>query len=86
MGVQKEGKIKFIERIAFGFGALPEVANSIVAAFLTMYYTDNIGLAAGMVGTMFFISKLFDGISDLLAGTLIDRTKTRWGKARPWLL
>ena len=86
MSAQKVGKLKFVERLAFGVGALPEVANSIVAAFLTMYYTDNIGLAAGMVGTMFFISKLFDGISDLLAGTLIDRTKTRWGKARPWLL
>lgn len=86
MSAQKEGSLKLVERLAFGVGALPEVANSIVAAFLTMYYTDNIGLAAGMVGTMFFISKLFDGISDLLAGTLIDRTKTKWGKARPWLL
>ncbi len=83
---KKAEGLKFTERLAVGVGAMPEVANSIVAAFLTMYYTDNIGLAAGMVGTMFFISKLFDGISDLLAGTLIDRTRTKWGKARPWLL
>lgn len=86
MSVQNERKLKLVERLAFGVGALPEVANAIISAFLTIYYTDNIGLAAGMVGTMFFISKLFDGISDLLAGTLIDRTKTKWGKARPWLL
>lgn len=86
MSTQEKGKLKIMERIAYAVGGLPEVANSIIAAFLTMFYTDNIGLAAGMVGTMFFVSKLFDGISDLVAGTMIDRTRTKWGKARPWLL
>ncbi|MDO4306646.1 MAG: glycoside-pentoside-hexuronide (GPH):cation symporter [Eubacteriales bacterium] len=79
-------KLKFTEKLSYGLADFPEAANSILAAFLTMFYTDNIGLAAGAVGTMFFISKLFDGISDILAGTLIDKTKTKWGKARPWLL
>lgn len=79
-------KLKFSEKLAYGLADFPEAANSILAAFLTMFYTDNIGLAAGAVGTMFFISKLFDGISDILAGTLIDKTKSKWGKARPWLL
>ena len=51
-----------------------------------MFYTDNIGMAAGAVGTMFLISRIFDGISDLIAGNIVDRTKTKWGKARPWLL
>ncbi len=79
-------KLKFTEKLSYGIADLPEAANSIIAAFLTMFYTDNIGLAAAAVGTMFFISKLFDGISDILAGILIDKTRTRWGKARPWLL
>ncbi|MDO4337390.1 MAG: glycoside-pentoside-hexuronide (GPH):cation symporter [Eubacteriales bacterium] len=79
-------KLKFTEKLSYGLADFPEAANSILAAFLTMFYTDNIGLAAGAVGTMFFISKLFDGISDILAGTLIDKTKSKWGKARPWLL
>ncbi|MDD3220064.1 MAG: glycoside-pentoside-hexuronide (GPH):cation symporter [Lachnospiraceae bacterium] len=79
-------KLKFTEKLAYGLADFPEAANSILAAFLTMFYTDNIGMAAGAVGTMFFVSKLFDGITDILAGTLIDKTKTRWGKARPWLL
>jgi len=79
-------KLKFTEKLSYGIADFPEAANSILAAFLTMFYTDSIGMAAGAVGTMFFISKLFDGISDILAGTLIDKTKTRWGKARPWLL
>lgn len=79
-------KLKFSEKLSYGLSDFPEAANSILAAFLTMFYTDSIGLAAGAVGTMFFISKLFDGISDILAGTLIDKTRTKWGKARPWLL
>lgn len=79
-------KLKFTEKLSYGIADLPEAVNSIIAAFLTMFYTDNIGLAATAIGTMFFISKLFDGISDILAGVLIDKTRTKWGKARPWLL
>ncbi|RHR26239.1 MFS transporter [Clostridium sp. AF19-22AC] len=79
-------KLTFKNRLGYGLGELPGTMNSILAAFLTMFYTDNVGMAAGAVGTMFFISKLFDGITDLIAGCLIDKTKTKWGKARPWLL
>lgn len=84
--MEKEHQITFWERLGYGLGAMPEMVNSILATFLTMFYTDNIGMAAGAVGTMFFASKVLDGVSDLLAGSLIDRTRTRWGKARPWLL
>ena len=79
-------KLKLTEKLSYGLADFPEAVNSILAAFLTMFYTDNIGMAAGAVGTMFLISKLFDGITDILAGVLIDKTRTRWGKARPWLL
>ena len=79
-------KHKFSEKLSYGLADFPEAVNSILAAFLTLFYTDNIGLAAGAVGTMFFIARLFDGISDILAGILIDKTRTKWGKARPWLL
>lgn len=79
-------KLGLKEKLGYGLGELPGTVNSILAAFLTMFYTDSIGMAAGAVGTMFFISKLFDGITDLIAGTIIDKTKTKWGKARPWLL
>lgn len=79
-------KLKFSEKLGFGLGVLPGAANSLLAAFLTLFYTDSLGMAAGAVGTMFLISKVFDGITDLIVGNLIDKTKTRWGKARPWLL
>lgn len=84
--MEKAHKVTIWERLGYGLGELPGTANSILAAFLTMFYTDNVGLAAGAVGTMFFISKIFDGITDLLAGSIIDKTQTKWGKARPWLL
>ena len=45
-------KLKFTEKLSYGIADLPEAANSIIAAFLTMFYTDNIGLAAAAVGTI----------------------------------
>lgn len=56
------------------------------SSFLTMYYTDSALLSASFVGTMMLICRLFDGISDVLMGMIIDKTNTRFGKARPWLL
>lgn len=79
-------KLKFREKLAYGFGELPNAMVSVLGAFLTMFYTDNIGLLPGVVGSMFFISKILDGLSDLVAGTIVDHTRSRWGKARPWLL
>ena len=58
-----EKKLKFSEKLSYGISDFPEVVNSILTAFLTMFYTDSIGMAAGAVGTMFFLSKLFDGIT-----------------------
>lgn len=84
--VEKQEKISILEKIGYGLGDLAGVGNSLLAAFLTMFYTDSVGMAAGAVGTMFFISKFFDGITDLIAGNIVDKTKTKWGKARPWLL
>ena len=81
----KQG-VTFGEKLGYGLGELPGTMNAILTAVLTMFYTDNMAMAAGAVGTMFFISRLLDGITDLLAGNMIDKTKSRWGKARPWLL
>lgn len=79
-------KLSITERLSFALGEVPGAANSIVAAFIMLYYTESVGMSGVAVGMMLFISKIFDGISDLLAGSLIDKTRTKWGKARPWLL
>lgn len=75
------------EKFAYGLGDCG--ANVVVAmcsTFLTAYYTDTVGIAALAVGTMMLVARIFDGVTDILMGALVDRTNTRWGKARPWLL
>lgn len=54
--------------------------------FLMSFYTDVFGIAASTVGTIFLVSRLFDAVNDPLMGALADRTTTRWGKYRPWVL
>ena len=79
--------LKWYHKIGYGSG---DVAGNVVYAFLTafimFYLTDMIGLDMGIVGTLMAVSKIFDGVSDFFFGNLIDRTKTKMGKARPWML
>ena len=79
--------LKWYHKIGYGSG---DVAGNVVYAFLTafimFYLTDMIGLDVGIVGTLIAVSKIFDGLSDFFFGNLIDRTKTKMGKARPWML
>ena len=70
--------------------ALNELASNpiytISLSFLTFFYTDVLGMEAGLVGLIILVSKIFDGVSDLWAGNLIDHTHTKSGSARPWVL
>lgn len=58
--------------------------NTIILGFLTIYCTNALGMNAALVGTLLMASKVFDGVTDLFAGFLVDNTKSRWGKARPY--
>ena len=79
--------LKWYNKIGYGSG---DVAGNVVYAFLTsfvmIYLTDTIGLMPGIVGTLIAASKLFDGVSDIFFGSMIDKTHSRLGKARPWML
>ena len=59
--------------------------NGIIGSFLTIYFTSAAGLNAGIIATILAVSKIFDGISDLIMGRLVDNTNTKMGKARVWL-
>lgn len=76
-----------VERFAYGFG---NAGNSFLVAAITgimiYYFTDTLHLSAGIVGTLLLLSRLFDGVTDLLMGHIVDRTKSKFGKARPWIL
>ena len=79
--------LKWYNKIGYGSG---DIGGNVVYAFLTffvmIYLTDSIGLNSGIIGTLMAIAKIFDGISDVIFGSLIDKTHTKMGKARPWML
>ncbi|RYM02192.1 MFS transporter [Sporolactobacillus sp. THM7-7] len=79
--------IHLTEKIGYGFGDFAsQLLFCTVATFLTFYYTDVIGLAAGVVGTLMLVARVLDAFVDIGVGVLIDKTKSRHGKARPWLI
>jgi GPH family glycoside/pentoside/hexuronide:cation symporter len=85
--VKTETPLKFRERLAYGLG--DSASNFFFHAFnifLLNYYVDVFGLLPAAVGTMFFVTKLLDAFTDVGMGILSDRTKTRWGRFRPYLL
>jgi len=83
----KERKIGGLDYLAIASGTVPDITVSTLAsAFLLIYFTDVVGISAAVIGTIVLIMRFSDGASDLIMGHIIDRTKTRWGKARPWLV
>lgn len=60
--------------------------NLVAIAYLTYYCTDGLGLNPALVGVILLICKLFDGVTDVFAAVIIERTNTKWGKARPYML
>ncbi len=73
------------ERLVYALGDLgSNFVWTFVSSFLTLYYTDSVLLSAGLVGTIMLICRIFDGVSDIGAGVLIEKTHSSKGKARPW--
>jgi len=75
------------EKIGYGLGdAASHIVFDNVVFYLTFFYTDIFGIPAGFVGTMFLLARALDAVSDPVMGLLADRTRSRWGKFRPYLL
>ena len=78
---------KIVERFSYGCGDFGcNIIYTAMSAFLVFYYTDYAGVNALAVGTIMMVSRIFDGISDIIMGVIVDRTKSRFGKARSWIL
>jgi len=79
--------IKLREKIAYGFG---DMASSmfwkLFGMYLMIFYTDVYGLPAAVVGTMFLVTRVWDSLFDPIVGVIADRTQSKWGKFRPYLL
>ena len=79
--------VKLKEKIGYGLGDLGfnfYWAN--ISAFLLIFYTDVFGISAAAAGTMFLVTKIVDAFTDPIMGGIADRTKSKWGKFRPYLL
>ena len=79
--------LSFKEKYSFGIGALgKDLCYAIVSSYLMIYFTDSIGLAPAFVGSLFLVARLWDAVNDPAMGMIVDNTKTKWGKFRPWIL
>ena len=85
--MQEKTYLKWYNKVGYGSG---DIAGNVVYAFLSsfvmIYLTNTVGLNPGIVGSLIAASKVFDGVTDIFFGAMIDKTKTRLGKARPWML
>ena len=85
--VQETKYLKLGHKLAYGSGDLAtNFCWGFLNSFLLIYLTDTVGLNPGIVGTLMLIARVLDGISDIIAGNMIDRTNTKMGKARPYFV
>lgn len=80
-------KIHLKEKFSYGLGDVAcNVVFALTTSLLIYFYTNVVGISAAMIGTIMLISRFFDGISDVLIGHLVDRTHSKYGKSRAWIL
>lgn len=73
-----------IKMVAFSSMTVSIGIGALMVGWVTFFATDYLGLSAATVGILFMVSKVFDGFTDIIAGIIIDKTNTRWGKGRPY--
>ena len=85
--MKEDGKIKWNIRFAYGCGDTAcNVVFGMISTLLTLFYTDYVGINPATIGLIMLISRMFDGVSDAIMGLIVERTKSKWGKSRPWIL
>ena len=80
-------KLSVREKVGYGIGdAAANFIFQTMLVFQLAFYTDTFGITAGRAGTLFLVVRFWDAIFDPMMGVVADRTKTKWGKFRPWVL
>lgn len=74
-------------RVSYGLGDTAcNVVYGMVGSLLTIFYTDYVGISAAAIGLIMLISRVFDGCSDVIMGFIVNKTHSKWGQSRPWIL
>ena len=80
-------KVPLISKVAYGMGDVGcNFSWMFVGNFLMIFYTDVFGISMGAVAGLMLFSRFWDAVNDPIIGSLTDRTHSRWGRYRPWLL
>ncbi len=80
-------EIKFKEKAAYGLGAVgKDMVYMLSASYVLYYFQDILGVSAIAMGVILLIARIFDAFNDPIMGIIVAKTKTKWGKFRPWLL
>ena len=84
---QENGKLSWPVRLSYAGGDVAcNVVFGMVGTLLTLFYTDYVGINPATVGLIMLLSRVFDGASDMVMGIIVEKTNSRWGKSRPWIL
>lgn len=75
------------EKFAYGIGAVgKDMVYMLSASYISIYFLDVMGISAAAIAVLLMAARVFDAFNDPIMGVLVAKTKTRWGKFRPWLL
>ncbi|MCP4357103.1 MAG: MFS transporter [Chloroflexi bacterium] len=84
---QKPARLSFVRKMAYGVGDVgPALVATLSGFYLNAFLLDVAGLRPSMAALIFLLVKIWDSVNDPIIGALTDRTNTRWGRRRPWLL
>ena len=85
--LDQNAKLSVLEKTSFAFGNAGNViGQALIAYYLLFFCTDILGMDAGVIATLMLVTRVFDGVSDIAMGYIIDRTHNKKGKARVWLI
>ena len=84
----KEKKyLKWYQKVSYGMGDIAgNCGYCLMSSFIMLYLSNAVGLNTAIIGVLMMASKIFDGFTDIIFGNLMDRTRSKMGKARPWML